>query len=539
MREEWLEHRSEVGGGSFVAVRAAAMTSPRLALAGVLLVSATLAFMFADGMSELLRIWSRKEEYSHGFLIPIVSALMIWARRAQIRVHAGNGSWLGLVVVAIGVSMFVVGELSTLYIVVHYSMVVVLGGLCLSYFGFRGTRPMWPALVLLLFAIPLPLFLYNQLSAALQLISSELGVLFIRMVGIPVFLEGNIIDLGTFKLQVVEACDGLRYLFPLASFGFICACMYSAPLWQRALLIVSTIPITVVMNSARIALTGMLVDYRGVPAAEGFLHFFEGWAIFMTCVALLFAEILILVRLRRDRPRFADVFGLDIPRQTPVTTAPAGGSAAAFWVAVPLLLLATVGAQLGDDRREEIPLRDDFVDFPSQLGGWLGFRGNLDGVYLDALQLSDYLLADYQDANGEWVNLYVAYYDSQRTGKAAHSPRACIPAGGWEIRGLTTELVPRGAVGEDLLTVNRVEIQRGEYRQLVYYWFRQRGRLISSEYLVKAYMLWDSIRRGRSDGALVRLTTMLEPGETWEAGDARLGAFVQALGNTLSPYVPD
>lgn len=108
------------------------------------------------------------------------------------------------------------------------------------------------------------------------------------MFQIPVFLEGNIIDLGVYQLQVVEACSGLRYLFPLMSLGFIAAYFYQAAFWKRAIVFLMTIPITILMNSFRIGVIGVMVDNWGISMAEGFLHDFEGWIIFMACAAILF-----------------------------------------------------------------------------------------------------------------------------------------------------------------------------------------------------------------------------------------------------------
>ncbi len=162
-------------------------------------------------------------------------------------------------------------------------------------------------LVLLVFAIPMPYFVDALLSFRLQLISSELGTLFIRALGIPVFLEGNLIDLGVYKLQVVEACSGLRYLYPLMSLGFLAAYLYQAPFWQRAIVFLSTIPITIVMNSFRIGMVGVLVNYWGPQDADGFLHMFEGWIIFLACSGLLVLEMTLMSKflLRRN---FWEVF---------------------------------------------------------------------------------------------------------------------------------------------------------------------------------------------------------------------------------------
>ena len=133
----------------------------------------------------------------------------------------------------------------------------------------------------------------------------------IRAAGLPVFLEGNVIDLGTYQLQVAEACSGMRYLFPLMSFGFLCAVLFRGRWWQRAILFLSTIPLTILMNSFRIGVIGILVNYYGIEQAEGFLHDFEGWVIFMACVGVLFIIIWIFARMEK-RP-FLEIFGLDIP----------------------------------------------------------------------------------------------------------------------------------------------------------------------------------------------------------------------------------
>ena len=99
--------------------------------------------------------------------------------------------------------------------------------------------------------------------------------------GVPVYLDGNVIDLGVYKLQVAEACSGLRYLFPIMSFSYVFAVLYRGPVWHKLVLLLSAVPIAVLMNSVRIGIIGVLVDRYGIGQAEGFLHFFEGWVIFL------------------------------------------------------------------------------------------------------------------------------------------------------------------------------------------------------------------------------------------------------------------
>lgn len=138
-------------------------------------------------------------------------------------------SWLGFAVVLLSMVVYSIGKISILYILIQYSLIGVLTGLIWSVTGTAALKKIIVPLLILVFAIPLPYFIEVLLSAKLQLWSSQLGVKFIRWCNIPVYLEGNVIDLGVYKLQVVEACSGLRYLFPLMSLGFICAYMYDAP----------------------------------------------------------------------------------------------------------------------------------------------------------------------------------------------------------------------------------------------------------------------------------------------------------------------
>ena len=162
-------------------------------------------------------------------------------------------------------------------------MSLLLIGIVLGIGGYSLLRVAFIPIAFLLFAIPLPYFIDAVLTLRLQLVSSELGVFFIRMFGIPVYLDGNIIDMGNYKLQVVEACSGLRYLYPLLSLSFLAAYLFHAPLWQRGLVFLSSIPIAIGMNGFRIGLVGLLVDRWGTAMAEGVLHFFEGWVVFLAC----------------------------------------------------------------------------------------------------------------------------------------------------------------------------------------------------------------------------------------------------------------
>lgn len=499
-----------------------------------------LAATFQTGIREMIRFWDVREEYSYGYMIPFITAFLIWQRKNILDRTEFSGSWAGVVVVLIGLVFFALGTLSTITTIVQYAFLVVIIGTALSVTGRAGIRPILVPLLFLVFMIPLPGFFLNNLSSQLQLISSDLGVAVIRAFGISVFLEGNVIDLGSYKLQVVEACSGLRYLFPLMSLSFICAYIFRGALWKRAIIFLSSIPITVLMNSFRIGVIGVLVENWGPAQAEGFLHDFEGWVVFMSCFGIILLEIWILARIGKNKMTLRDAFSIDMPdpapkdaeirkRQLPKQYLAAGG----------LLLVAAISSSFLAARAEIHPQRADFASFPMKLGDWQGKSSSLEKIYLDALKLDDYILADYVKDGKGFANLYAAYYVSQRTGESAHSPRSCIPGGGWRIMSITPHLVDGVEFGDASLRVNRLVIQKGEYKQLVYYWFQQRGRVITNEYMVKWYLFWDALTRYRTDGALVRLTTMIPPGVDVAVADKQLAEFSGEVVGRLKEYIPD
>ncbi|MCG3203036.1 MAG: hypothetical protein NFCOHLIN_02953 [Gammaproteobacteria bacterium] len=501
---------------------------------------AALLLIFSGGLQYMVHIWSEQEEYSHGWLIPPIALFLIWQRRDDIATVPFNGSWAGVVAVVLSVLFFFLGELSTLFTIIQYAFLVGLAGILLAMTGWRGFRLVWIAMFVLIFMVPLPTFLYANLSQKLQLISSEIGVWVIRQFGISVFLEGNVIDLGTYKLQVVEACSGLRYLFPLMTLGVIVAVFFNAPMWKRILVFVSTVPITVLMNSFRIGVIGVLVDRYGSEQAEGFLHDFEGWVIFMACFALLFLEMLVLTRLSGDRRPFRDIFALELPppiaKDTKFAPRPVPMQA---WVATVLLVLAVVPALMLPKRAEVIPARAAFAEFPMELGAWSGRPAEMERIYIDALKFTDYVMASYVKGGENGVNLYVAYYESQRKGESVHSPKSCLPGGGWVIKEFDQKTVDGVTVSGQPLRVNRTLITYGDQKQLVYYWFSQRGRVLTNEYLVKWFLFWDALTRNRSDGSLVRLITPVREGEDVAKADERLVDFAKVLAPELGRYVPD
>ena len=505
----------------------------------VLLLALVLSvWLYWDGLAEAVLRWQLQEEYSHGYIIPLVSLYILWERRFQIAVSYKHYSWWGLPIIAVALAILLVGEISALYVLIHYSFILLLLGLSIGFLG-SAARHTWVPIVLLGFAVPLPFIIEVVLTSKLQLLSSQLGVEMIRLCRIPVFLSGNIIDLGNYQLQVVEACSGLRYLFPLMSLGFIGAYLYQAALWKKIVLFLSTVPITIFMNSLRIAITGLLVDHWGTEMAEGFLHDFEGWLIFMACGGLLLLEVLLMELLTTGqsiRQAFA------VPQLSTSSQAGAehhsAGCATGFKLplpiiaAIPLLIIGLVVLGLVESREENSQLEDTrLATFPLQLGEWVGRDDSINLEVAEKLGFTEYVMINYHNAEQRPVNFYVAYYASQRKGVSPHSPKVCIPGGGWEIADFSRSSV-------DQMPVNRALIRKGMQDQIVYYWFEERGVPVANEYIKKWMLFKDALFLNRTDGSLIRVTTPVMSDETMLDADRRAQAFIRASRDQLAELLP-
>jgi exosortase D (VPLPA-CTERM-specific) len=489
------------------------------------------ALAFRGALFELVRRWTTQEEYSHGFLIPIVSAWLLWNRRDALLASIDRPAWSGAVLILLAMVMHAIGSFSAIFILSQLAFIIALLGISVAVGGFPLLRVAFVPIIFLIFAIPLPYFIDANLSLQLQLVSSQLGVFFIRLFQIPVYLDGNIIDFGAYKLQVVDACSGLRYLFPLLSLSFLAAYLFHAPIWQRALVLLSSIPITIAMNGFRIGMVGVTVDRWGSGMAEGVLHLFEGWIIFIASAFLLTIEVYLLARL--SGRRFFEAFRVPTDAVRLSAEGKSEQTSRMPLYACLLLICATVlTGLLISNRSEVVPERSRFVTFPTTIGEWHGRASLLEPQVEHGLALEDYILSDYSKSDGKVVNLYVAYYASQRTGESPHSPLVCIPGDGWSITKFE-----RTSYGAEQ-PLNRAIIERNGLRQLVYYWYEERGRRIASEYWSKWYLLSDAITKNRSDGALVRLITTVLASELERDADNRLQLFMHDLLPSLGGYLP-
>lgn len=500
--------------------------------------------IFWIGIVSLGDAWSTPE-YSQGPIIPLISLYLFLRelRRAPLPDPGIRDRWPGVLVILAALVLAVFGNLTRIPDFVTYAMILWLGGVVLTIFGWKRGRLHQLPVLHLIFMLPLPQFIYWQLTIFLQGVSSELGVWFISLAGVSVYLEGNVIDLGVYKLQVAEACSGLRYLFPILSFSYLFAILYRGPVWHKAVLLLSAAPLTVLMNSVRIGVIGILVDRYGIEQAEGFLHFFEGWVIFLACIVILFGMAIALQRLTPDPKPLGEVIDLDFQGFGPIMGRIFGIRPSVALATGALMTLAVSTAWVVQ-KGAEAPLVDrrPFLLFPMQFGEWSGSTSQLEPDIEEVLGASDYLQANYISAGtGEMTNMFVAFYNKQTEGSGIHSPEVCLPVGGWEVFSLEPYKLDMIATGYGTFEVNRAVIQKGLSKQLVYYWFEQRGKRMTNDFTAKASVIYDSLTMGRTDGALVRFVTPITGGtaEAEAAADARLQQFMALSLKRLPEFVPE
>jgi EpsI family protein len=205
---------------------------------------------------------------------------------------------------------------------------------------------------------------------------------------------------------------------------------------------------------------------------------------------------------------------------------------------VAALLIAGAGILLQARARSEVfPQRIPLKQFPQQLNGWTGTDVPIDQDVLNILGPGDFLLRIYQNSQkAQYVDLFIAYFRSQRAGDTVHSPQHCLPGSGWAP--IENKRVTLSLPGHDPFPANRYLIAKGDARQLVLYWFWAHDRGVASEYWAKFYLVADSIKMNRSDGSLVRITTPMYPGETADAAQERILPFAGDISPLLDNYIP-
>jgi exosortase D (VPLPA-CTERM-specific) len=483
----------------------------------------------------LLKRWE-SQDFSYCYLVPFLFVYLVYTNRHSLkRIDQRPSHWGFAVLFASGV-FYIAGRQGSLETLTYVSISLAVVGLGLVLLGWRLVKTLAFPFLILGFIVPVPPFLNQLLTFKLKLISSSLAVKMMQVAGLSVFREGNIIDIGFTQMQVVDACSGLRYVYPLVLMGLVFSYLFHKMWWERALVILVTIPISVLANALRIAIAGYLTIHVSPEAAEGFFHGFSGWLIFMVSfifLALTSGCLKWLKPKKRMRTEGEEPQG-----------ASGGETPSLFrtklsypWIAS-IMLVAFWGLNMGFASAQVTPDRKSFEAFPTEIGDWKGEKAVLGQDILKSLWADDYVQIVFRNReSGDSLLLFVPYYEYQGTRHTAHAPVACLVGGGFAPRrskSITRDFPePFGKV-----VIKQMVLEKGRQLLLSNYWFQQRGRLIVSKYLNKWYLFWDSLTKRRTDGALVRIEMPVREGGSVEAAQSVMDAFTRELMRVLPEYVP-
>jgi exosortase len=277
-------------------------------------VAAAVLFIYATVLVKLGGQWWTDENYSHGLLIPFIIGYILWSERERLaRAAARPGLLWGGALVVLAILMLWAGTAGAELFMQRTSLVVLLAGITIYFWGWHILRLTLVPLLLLALAIPIPAIIFNQIAFPLQLFASRCAVWAMRAFDIPVLRQGNVIELMplnstvTKKLEVVEACSGIRSLMTLLTLAVVFA-YFTHPrdkdrqggggtlaafkrygTWRSLMLVLSAVPIAIVTNAGRVSGTGILARYYGTEVADGFFHEFSGWVVYIAAFLLLFA----------------------------------------------------------------------------------------------------------------------------------------------------------------------------------------------------------------------------------------------------------
>jgi exosortase len=246
-------------------------------------------FLYRDIFAALVRQWWNDPDFSHGFFVPLLAAYLVWQKRDTLASLPAKPSWWGLAVMVGAVGILLLGVFGAELFLSRSSFIFLLAGMVILFLGWDHFRALIFPWCFLFLMVPLPTLMMNEVTLPLQFFASSLATTLLRLVGVPVLRDGNVIQLPTMSLQVVEACSGIRSLVSLITLAVIYAYLLEKNKVIRVLLVLAAVPIAIAANGLRIMGTGLTGMYWSPDKAQGFFHEFSGWLIFVMSLLMLFA----------------------------------------------------------------------------------------------------------------------------------------------------------------------------------------------------------------------------------------------------------
>ena len=484
-------------------------------------VATAFLFCYAPVLLGMVRQWWNISFYSYAFLVPVISAYLVWIRRDQLLAVAPQPHYMiGAVLVAGGLLALIVGRAGGVQAIEQVSLLITLPGIVVALFGPKALKILLLPIAFLWFMLPIWEFATDPLHFPFQRFSADLGVLMLQLVGIPVYQDGVFIYLPNITLEVAKACSGVNYLIAVLATSIPLATVVLTDVWRRIVLVLLAMVVSALANSLRVALIGVLAYYDLSGDLHGPYHTLHGMFVSFIGYAVIFAGLWVL---SRGQNPFLSGDGTRMWRF-------GWGQVRTAWIVLAAVLVL-VGASRYVDRSHPVPMMQDLSAVSLENVGWTG----RDVPPVETLPGVDQSLSRFYRADsGEEVQVSFWYFESQSQGKELVNPRtAALHADAKRIR---LNIVGRGEV-----ELNR-RMVRGEGRpNMIVFWYDLNGRILASPLAVKWYTALDAMAYGRTNGALMWVAVDLRSDD--EVGSkqavATLEKFVSTLYPALDRYLPN
>jgi exosortase len=296
----------------------APLPSKRLRLSpwagAVALLTVALAWAYWPTLAGLVERWSGDPQYSHGYVVPLFAAVVLWSRRRMLRARPARPSAWGPALLAGAALLRAAGTYFYLTWLENVSLLPALAGLCVVAGGWHALRWAWPAVAFLLFMLPLPFGIENLLAGPLRRLATACGTYALQTAGLPAVSEGTVIVIDDLRVGVADACSGLGMLFTFFALSTAIAFVIERPFWQKAVVFLSAVPVGVAMNVVRVAVTAFLFRAGGGWLSPAAFHDAAGWVMMPAALVLLLLELRFLAALFLEPERTGPV---PVPRPAP------------------------------------------------------------------------------------------------------------------------------------------------------------------------------------------------------------------------------
>jgi exosortase D (VPLPA-CTERM-specific) len=521
------------GKGGIMTSKRSALENPGL-LAGILFVLFVVAYWVP--LRSMVNTWWTNEDYSYGFLIPIISLYLLWDRREVLRELTVGSSWVVFPVLFFFYLLALYGILGSSGNVAMPAVPIMVLLFTAFVFGLDAVRRLFLPLIFLVFMVPVPTVLERTIGVFLKTVSSKMGGALISLAGVSVHVSGNVIDIGVTQLQVVDACSGLRYLFPLIALGILYAYFFEKVPWKRVLCVLATIPIAILMNALRIGITGVLAKHLGVATAEGFFHGFSGWLLFLAAFACLF----LLGRLLRLFPPHDVLSGKERAVKKPAAFVPKGGSMGKAFITSAVLLIITASFSLSTGSLPPVKIRGGLASFPLSLNGWQGQSQFIDPKIIQESGAEESFGGNYRNSKNDDVSLYMGYRSTafMETENFFHTPTVCLPSQGWKEISTESRTIRNVPVFGNLPVTEMVIEQMGT-KQLVYFWFQTKSRATEDKNVNRFHLSLHALTRDNTHDLFIRPILIIRKGESLDDARGRMDEFVRDFMGEMEKFLKE